>query len=289
MKRYSISLGGSQYVKFRYPAGECQVRLAESELEEVAAAEQITVWADIRNDSDVVELVLLLNAVRGASGASPELQLCLPYLPYARADRRFVKGDCYGLGAFVDMLTSGGNVDKIVTLDVHSPACPLVVSISPLPLICHSIRHILAGSDGKGMVTVLLPDKGAVTRYDFTGLPVDVKNCDKKRDSATGKLSGFVVPEKFTTQPVLLVDDICDGGGTFVGIADALRIQERTDIELYLYVTNGIFSRGFGELKQRFKRIFTSDSFGSWAHGDCVTLPGRELLSRALTSAKPSV
>jgi ribose-phosphate pyrophosphokinase len=55
------------------------------------------------------------------------------------------------------------------------------------------------------------------------------------------------------------VDDICDGGGTFIGLVDALKKKNAGD--LYLAVSHGIFSKGFDELTGSFKTIFTTDSF----------------------------
>ena len=87
-----------------------------------------------------------------------------------------------------------------------------------------------------------------------------VLRCSKKRDPETGKLLGFNVPAKkfFKTKNVLIIDDICDGGGTFLGIADKLKAYK---LDLHLYVTHGIFSQGFEKLKKSFKSIFTTDSF----------------------------
>ncbi|HCW17254.1 MAG TPA: phosphoribosylpyrophosphate synthetase, partial [Achromobacter sp.] len=57
-------------------------------------------------------------------------------------------------------------------------------------------------------------------------------------------------------QPVLVVDDICDGGRTFLELASALRDTTRQPV--YLYVTHGIFSKGLGELNARYAGIFTA-------------------------------
>jgi phosphoribosylpyrophosphate synthetase len=66
---------------------------------------------------------------------------------------------------------------------------------------------------------------------------------------------------------VLIVDDICDGGGTFLGISDALGSRLRSlgdvggDYILGLYVTHGIFSKGFCDLIEKFDHVYTTDSF----------------------------
>lgn len=115
-------------------------------------------------------------------------------------------------------------------------------------------------------MTVLYPDKGAADRYvlpaeiacNTASIKVTVLKCEKKRDQATGKFLGFTVPEEFPGGPVLIVDDICDGGGTFTGIADAIAHH---GLDLNLYVTHGIFSKGTEELFKRFSRIFSTNSF----------------------------
>lgn len=55
------------------------------------------------------------------------------------------------------------------------------------------------------------------------------------------------------------VSDICDGGGTFIGIADAMKDY---GLSLGLYVTHGIFSKGFSDLSARFPMIYSSNSLG---------------------------
>ena len=57
----------------------------------------------------------------------------------------------------------------------------------------------------------------------------------------------------------VIVDDICDGRRTFIGIAQELKKKNAGDI--YLCVTHGIFSYGFDELKKYFKKIYCTDSF----------------------------
>ena len=57
------------------------------------------------------------------------------------------------------------------------------------------------------------------------------------------------------------MDDICDGGGTFLGLADELR--KRNAGPLHLAISHGIFSKGTEVLRQKFDRLFTTDSIRS--------------------------
>lgn len=97
----------------------------------------------------------------------------------------------------------------------------------------------------------------------------DVLHAEKERDPKTGKLSGFLVPERkeFKSNSVLIVDDICDGGGTFLGLA-----PELYDLDLYLYVTHGIFSKGLTDLSKSFKHIYTTDSFNHGLNHESLTI-----------------
>lgn len=112
---------------------------------------------------------------------------------------------------------------------------------------------------GQDNLTILLPDEGA-GRYNLDRFNLPILRCEKKRDAGTGKLSGFVVPN-ITTRKALIVDDICDGGGTFIGIADSL--NRRSVEELYLYVTHGIFSKGMDNLARHFRQVYCSSTWTS--------------------------
>lgn len=94
---------------------------------------------------------------------------------------------------------------------------------------------------------------------------------EKVRDFDTGKLSGFTVPDMGEAERILIADDICDGGGTFVGLLD--KIRETSSAPVDLYVTHGIFSKGL-QILEGFDRIYTTDSFYAQdlpLHGTYVT------------------
>lgn len=270
---------GKQYDSFCYPAGESQVRLRPEAIKELASADEVRVWATIGPRDWLIELVMLMDAVRKCTDGVI-ITLALPYLPYARADRRFVVGDCFGLkvaGDIIGLMFA----DRIVTLDVHSPKANSqisgLVNISPLPVVENVCTEL--GGD----TTILLPDAGAA-RYDFRSFGVRVRQCEKVRDAATGKLSGFVVPKNINTGRVLVVDDICDGGGTFLGIADELDRVYKTRLKKSLYVTHGIFSQGFEELHKRFDTIHCTDSFPSLSKtlGNCKIFSARKLIEESI-------
>lgn len=259
---------GELYERITYPAGELQIRLPKHTIEALYAAENIQVLC--RNAHQyLMELALLADAVHYEVGHI-ESTLVLPYLPYSRADRRFTEGDCAGLKVFGEVIDNM-HFSHVRTLDVHSFRARKYVSrlqdVSARPFIARAVADI---ADHGGHPVVLLPDEGA-KRYGLDG----ALQCHKKRDAVTGKLSGFEVPE-FDKSEALIVDDICDGGGTFIGLAQAIQdkfyigchcsgLPHRcnkpdTRRKLYLYVTHGIFSKGFSELLRYFERIYTTNN-----------------------------
>ena len=248
---------GTQFEMFRYPGGEVQVRLTPKQIEVLKCQplSEVHVQARIKN-GEIMTVVQLIDAIR--SVCQLDIKLILPYLPYSRADRRFIDGDCNGLQTFGRLLNTLVGVE-IVTLDVHSGQAAKYIrhftDVSPKPIIDTVALSI------PGRLGVLLPDAGAA-RY---GIKTHLQ-ATKVRDPETGKLNGFVVPGKSQfdqLDSVLIIDDICDGGGTFLGIADQMKDY---GLDLYLYVTHGIFSKGLTDLFKRFKKIYTTDSFGTAIH-----------------------
>lgn len=242
-----------------------QVRFSDARIiSGIKQADDVDVIARITNASQIVELALLRDAIRGVS-IKPGVRLILPYLPYARADRRFTDGDCLGIATF-GKLVFNMDFEEIVCLDVHSPVAQnwmMIRNVVADPFVTQAI-NAFAQKCGSHAINVLLPDEGSLTRYKIpasTGcnnfaIDVEVFNASKVRDAESGKLSGFTVPP-MPCHPTIIVDDICDGGGTFIGIAEKLSGVG----DLALYTTHGIYSKEFNDLGRYFKYFYTTNSF----------------------------
>ena len=75
---------------------------------------------------------------------------------------------------------------------------------------------------------------------------------------ATGAISETRIYGDVSGRDCLIVDDICDGGRTFIELAKEIRKQ--TNLPIYLIVTHGIFSAGFEQLNEYFAGIFCTNS-----------------------------
>ncbi len=139
--------------------------------------------------------------------------------------------------------------DNIAGYDNHS-SHEAIESFPPTDFHQEIFRHAI----------VCFPDNGALTRYEasFQGWPMIY--CDKIRNQDTGEITGLSLQTMgvdIAGKSVLIVDDICDGGRTFIEVAKLLKDASRVD----LAVTHGIFSKGFGCLYEAgIDRIFTTNS-----------------------------
>mgnify|MGYP001184812779 FL=1 len=109
------------------------------------------------------------------------------------------------------------------------------------------------------------PDKGAMQRYD--GSASTEVLCSKVRDTETGKLSGFKIEnpeilEEFD-KPLVVIDDLCDGGGTFAGIAKELR-KVAPDRKLCIYVTHMVNPKGIVTLSENYDEVYFTNSYKDW-------------------------
>jgi ribose-phosphate pyrophosphokinase len=108
---------------------------------------------------------------------------------------------------------------------------------------------------------VVSPDAGAEKRASrfAKAWKVPLVHAWKTRSVIDGSISGFGV-EPFACEAgkkVLVVDDICDGGGTFLGLGEKLL---QLEIKADLFVTHGIFSKGTKSLLKVFENVYTTDS-----------------------------
>lgn len=249
---------GTIFERFFYPAGEQQVRLKDDAIHKVQGCHRVKIVARLANGDDFMGLTLLADALAERGVEQP--RLVLPYLPYSRADRRFVDGDCFGLKMFSRAIGHLVDPYSVTTFDAHSPISEKMFSrytyfsdVSPRKMI-ELVQNTMLDHSPVG---ILLPDKGAA-RYG-----IEAPTCEKIRDPKTGRLSGFTVPslDSFADkESILIIDDICDGGGTFIGIAEELR-KAGWKKPLFLWVSHGIFSKGTSELLRHFQHIFTTNSF----------------------------
>ncbi len=241
---------------FKFPAGECQVTVPAELREQADAVTEFRIHALLKSADDVMQLLMLTDALRRLNPAAP-VHLDMPYVPYARQDRVCNPGEALGAAVFCRLINDQ-QYATVTIVEPHSDVTPALLQRVRVVDAAAFLKKALAAPAFAGGVTLMAPDAGARKRVQALAKALgvaDVRYAEKVRDPRTGRITETRVPDDIPAQPVLVVDDICDGGRTFLELAAALR--DKTTQPLYLYVTHGIFSKGLAELKARYEDIFT--------------------------------
>ena len=255
---------------FEFSGGEVQVQVTgrvNAGGQEIPDA-LVRIYAKILSSADLMTVLLLKNAldIIGVGAVSLECS----YLPYARQDRVMDTGESFSLIVFAQLINSA-NFSQVHVLDPHSDVGPALLN----NCVIHSNLSYVewAVKDINSALTLIVPDAGARKKADKLAQDITfskVVQAGKTRDTRTGALKGFeVYADDLEGKDCIIVDDICDGGGTFIGLAKELKAKNAG--KLYLFVTHGIFSKGVDVLTEHFEHIYTTDSVYSQLNTDKVT------------------
>lgn len=264
-----------KHKSFTFPGGEPHVDvditggLSESGVNKF---EEIIITHRVNSFNDLGMVIACVYAVRRYT---EKVSLIMPYFPGARQDRLTKDGEVLTVRMYADIINSL-SLYSVVVVDPHSDVVAALVNnvsvISPRIFAKDVLEHMMSisGEDGRRLMKdmyLVAPDAGSAKKLKEIaghlrkyGLPFyKVLQCGKRRDTKTGKLSGFeVYADDLEGRTCLILDDICDGGGTFLGLAHEL--EQKGAGELLLGVSHGIFSKGLDRLLKKYSIIFTTDS-----------------------------
>lgn len=222
--------------------------------------------AAMRDMNDFMLLAQLVDAVRHVTDIAVS-HLELAWLPWARQDRHMVNGDSFALKVFANQLNTL-NFNKVLLLDPHSDAAAAVINNSVVIAqeTCLMKSENLRQAISTGKLMLVAPDAGALKKIHNVAKASGARDyaiLTKERDVATGNLTGFsLVSGNVAGKDVLIVDDLCDAGGTFIGSAQVLRDAGARSVSLY--VTHGVFSKGVENLLNNgIDALYTTTSFAS--------------------------
>lgn len=240
---------------FTFPGGETGVKLDADNLRYQSHDLPHTLVARLTSAADFMELIMVADALRRWNPRP--IRLVLPYVPYGRQDRVCVPGEALSLRVFGDLINAL-DFTEVITFDPHSEVTAAVLNnltvVDQTTIVSRfeALNKRLQPATGPRPLLVS-PDAGANKKTAALAAHfgmIDFIRADKKRDLATGKLSGFKVYTAYEEQlqgaEVVIVDDLADGAGTFIGLADELKHHGAASV--VLYVTHGLFTKGFDHL-----------------------------------------
>jgi ribose-phosphate pyrophosphokinase len=216
------------------------------------------------NDREFVALMYLVKHLR--SNEVNDIYLYMPYIPNARQDRVKTPEDVFTLKYFAEMLNSL-KFERVEVLDPHSSVSEALIDNLCIYTPSFYISSILRGMDNiKTMV--FYPDEGAMKRYSgMVDLPYAFGI--KKRDWKTGTIEGLDVAgavDQIAGKDILIVDDICSRGGTFLHSAKKLKELGANDIYLFISHCENTILEGDLLKDDLINRVYTTDSIFTKEH-----------------------
>ena len=189
---------------------------------------------------NLVELLLMLDAARGASAA--RVTAVIPYYSYARSDKKSMPRVSIGGRLVADLLVTAG-ASRVLTMTLHAPPVHGFFSV-PVDHL-HALREIAAHFRGQalGRAVVISPDlgnaKSAAALARMLGLPVAAGAKERQSDeqvtisSIIGEVSG---------RDAIVLDDEIARGTTIIELLAGL--AERDARSVWIACTHGLFAAG---------------------------------------------
>lgn len=190
--------------------------------------------------------------------------LYMPYLPYARQDKEISNETTFNLHTFASIINSL-NFSSVLATDVHN--------ITLCSKLINNFRNLDVEMIQDQVLRVVrptytvFPDAGAKERYKYLEKYPPTLSFEKVRNPLNGNLTSVFIPDKeFDKEATipekssyLIIDDICDGGATFINIANILYNTYKAS-KVSLFVTHGIFSKGRKHLEDAGITLYTTNS-----------------------------
>ena len=255
-----------------FPDGEMAVSL-----EEPVRARPVYIVQSMypRVTESLFELLLFIDACRRAG--TREITAVVPYLGYARADKRHARRVAITASMLAQLLTTTG-LHHLVTVDLHSPQIegfyPVPVeALTAVPILCAELKAALPST-----TVVISPDEGRVhMAREFgriLGFPIAVLH--KIRASATETKVLHVVGD-VRGRSCLIIDDMITTGGTIANAVSAL-LKAGASPEITIAATHGVLVEGARERLSHpaIRRITVTDTIAqqhtAWPELKVVTL-----------------
>ncbi len=235
------------FKRFNFPVGETHVQLQYDPFYDVLG---INVEYEYDGDASIIELLLVADAIRRCGTYISTLTV--PYVPFSRQDRVCNTGEPLSLRVFCDLVNTV-HAEEVVIMDPHSDVTPALLNNCRVITQADIFTQVIL-DDYPDEVWLAAPDAGASKKiYQLAERvkPLGVLECGKRRQVTDGKITGVTLPGNISlvkeTDTIIIVDDLCDGGASFLYLAKELRRSKlKWSGKIVLMVTHGFFTHADG-------------------------------------------
>lgn len=242
---------GFTHTAMNFPCGEKHVWIKDIE-----NLPDINIEFNFQNNEDIIELLLLCDAVKNIG--RKVRSIVMPYVPFSRQDRINILGECFSLRVFCQIINSI-DAESVIITDPHSDVTPALINNCVVIPQNEIFEPYLNGH--RGRFYLVCPDAGAMKKINKLAMVVQslpVIECSKIRSVITGEITGVKVNcDDLHGNDCVIVDDICDGGKTFIEIAKVLK--DKNAGKVILMVTHGFFTKGLGVFDGLIDEVYTRE------------------------------
>jgi ribose-phosphate pyrophosphokinase len=247
---------------FVFNGGEVQASLPG--ISSSMTDKQFFIYTQLEDSKDIMELLMVTDAIRRYNYRA-EIDVHIPYVPYARQDRVMQEGEALSIAVMANLINSQ-NYAKVIIWDAHSDVTTALknncVNFHVKDLINPLFNGFTSTFISEDNAFLVAPDAGSIKKISEVSKKyrIPMIRADKHRDVKTGKITETIVySDHVGDKDFLIVDDICDGGRTFIELA--AKLKEKTTGKVYLYVTHGIFANGLELFEGKIDKIFCPNVF----------------------------
>jgi ribose-phosphate pyrophosphokinase len=214
-KRYGTRLGKVNIQKFS--DGEFQPVFLES----IRGDYVFLIQSTFAPTDNLMELLLMIDAAKRAS--AHRVVAVIPYYGFARQDRKDKPRVAIGSKLIANLLEAAG-AHRVITMDLHAPQIQAFFDIPVDHLDSSAIFIPYIEQLKLQNLTFAAPDVGSTNRVREVAsyFNCEMVICDKHRKRAN-EIASMVVIGDVTDRDVVLIDDICDTGGTLAKSAGLLK------------------------------------------------------------------
>lgn len=253
-----------KYKISKFPDGQQTVDLLEAPY----IGETVQLISRLNSFKDLELIICATQAIRNFQH-NKEISLKVPYFVGARSDRKFVEGGVNYLKQVICPIINSMNFKSVIVLDPHSDVLEACLNnfdkTNNFGLVKFALTNIDNRDGARDRICLVSPDAGAYKKIFDVAKEFKIENiitANKVRDMKTGNILRTEIPvlDQHNDLTYVIIDDICDGGRTFVELAKVIK-EGRPTAKVYLVVTHGIFSAGFKVLNEYIDGTFCTNSF----------------------------
>lgn len=257
MIKYRIGNVTTHVTTSNFPGGEVKVDINVGSKPVDYAKERVWISASLKTSDDIIALILATDALR-RHYPHADLHLNMPYMPYARQDRPCVDGEALSVAVMANLINMCG-FTTVELIDSHSDVAPALIRN------CYNYPQSVLFEKIVDSFTdyyIVAPDAGAYKKAHNLAKSLNAKGvicANKVRNVKTGRIENVLITEDVSGLNLLVADDICDGGRTFIELGQLLR--DKGCAALKLVVTHGLFTHGIDVVADKFDMIYSTNSY----------------------------